>query len=565
MKNQLPAKPETGGKKAQGFCTPKTDKNPQKMCVPPRRVIPIIFLPGIMGSNLRLKQKRQDLMRKKNNIAWRPDNTSEAIGLLRKGTPEQRQMQLDPEWTEVDIYDPVNNPTGNSDETADQRHNLGFSRVRLEVGPDTPLLIDDPITAKPRKTKEQKAKERGWGEIFFGSYRDILEQCEERLNKITYVGKDISPWWLFEVMGKDPKIWQAVKEFGLKPITKEQLQSIAKGCWFPVHAMGYNWLQSNRQSGAVLAYRIKKLIGKYQKEGYECEKVILLTHSMGGLAARAVVHPDMGGLQDQVLGIVHGVMPAIGAAAAYKRMRCGFEETGLKIDPVPKVLGNYGPEVTAVLGNAPGGLELLPSKQYGNGWLQIKINEKVVKVLPEKGDPYDEIYKVKDKWYRLLIEEWINPARLPARGAKETALLLDKVKLFHDDIASTYHPLSFAHYGGDKERPSWESVAWNLRTTLKINDIDSLKILSDDRQGKINLTDSLTNNTYGVELSAPTGPGDQTVPLRSADHQLYSGKFSGIFRQTGYEHQDSYKNSAAITSTLYSLIRIIEAMKWSKS
>lgn len=31
----------------------------------------------------------------------------------------------------------------------------------------------------------------------------------------------------------------------------------------------------------------------------------------------------------------------------------------------------------------------------------------------------------------------------------------------------------------------------------------------------------------------------QTVPLHSAEAQLRSGQFKGIFRQTGYEHQAS--------------------------
>ncbi|WP_056440127.1 hypothetical protein [Massilia sp. Root335] len=38
--------------------------------------------------------------------------------------------------------------------------------------------------------------------------------------------------------------------------------------------------------------------------------------------------------------------------------------------------------------------------------------------------------------------------------------------------------------------------------------------------------------------------------------------FKGIFRQTGYEHQSSYKNSAAIASTLYSIVRIAQTATW---
>lgn len=68
------------------------------------------------------------------------------------------------------------------------------------------------------------------------------------------------------------------------------------------------------------------MIDEFNESGYECKQVIVVTHSMGGLVGRALIHPMYGNLQDKVAGIVHGVMPAIGAPAAYKRMRAGFED-----------------------------------------------------------------------------------------------------------------------------------------------------------------------------------------------------------------------------------------------
>ncbi len=63
-------------------------------------------------------------------------------------------------------------------------------------------------------------------------------------------------------------------------------------------------------------------------------------------------------------------------------------------------------------------------------------------------------------------------------------------------------------------------------------------------------------------LKSATAPGDQTVPVRSADHQLRSGKFKGIFRQPGYEHQSSYEDKDVIASTLYCIVRIAQQAKW---
>ena len=117
----LPVKPETGGKVAEGYSTPKADQLVQRMVIPPKRVLPIIFLPGIMGSNLRMNAERQALLKKSNNIAWRPEDKTESLALVFSSAA-RRQSQLDPDTTEVDSYDPITNPTGDTSETSYDRH-----------------------------------------------------------------------------------------------------------------------------------------------------------------------------------------------------------------------------------------------------------------------------------------------------------------------------------------------------------------------------------------------------------------------------------------------------------
>ena len=559
----LPINLDNGGRQAEGFCTPREDTLPQTMLIPPKRVLPIIFLPGIMGSNLRMSAERQRRLGKSNNIAWRPES-SITSGILGLAPPATRQLQLDPETTEVDIYDPLHNPTGDPNETADQRHD------NIKVSIDTPYLADDPATQQTnRRTKEQKARERGWGEVYFDSYRHLLEMCELRLNAaFSFGAKTMDPWWK-NIVGVAPKTWQANPQPPLAPLEEGQLRQAVKGCFFPVHAMGYNWLQSNAISAKLIAKRITALMEKYQSQGYQCEKVIIVTHSMGGLVGRALIHPQMGNLQDKVLGIVHGVMPATGAGAAYKRMRCGFEDSILNI--AAKVTGNTGPDVTAVLGNAQGGLELLPSQAYGNSWLQLRHKGRVLKSLPQNGDPYEEIYKLRGKWYGLLREEWLNPEFNDEAGFPKTARLLDQAKAFHNAIESTYHSLSYAHYGADPGHAAWHNVVWELEAWARVSDFEKLRIHSDSLQGVVRVVDPSAPPHPGATppgvlatLLPPCEPGDQTVPLHSADHQLLSGKFKGVFRQTGYEHQDSYKDEQALHSTLYSLVRIAQTMTWSK-
>jgi len=566
---KLPTKPEQyGGKISQGFITPIQEKTPQVHSVPPKRVLPIIFIPGIMGSNLRMKSDRQAELGKKSNIAWRPDNLFETVSMADDSAAE-RQMRFDPSKTELDIYDPASNVTGDANETSAMRNKYAhfssqYSGSWKQI--DGPLLQNDRPGSTNAKTRDQKARERGWGEVFFGSYESILSACEIRLNGV-FSERFKDPYLMRSIVNVNPLKWEAHPTPILKEIDEASLRSGVKGCWFPVHAMGYNWLKENKESGISTAKRIQRLIKSYRDQGYQCEKVILITHSMGGLVARAAIHPNMGNIGDQVLGVIHGVMPAIGAGTAYKRMRCGFEGDGT----ATKILGATGSHVTAVLGNSQGGLELLPSQAYGNGWLQVMHNGKIVRSFPQKSDPYNEIYKKTDKWYGLLREDWLNPANLPWVTLGNSFKLLDRAKAFHNQIAEIYHDQSYAHYGADTQGLAWHKVTWRIDGDLLENELDWLKIYRDDEKGILKLessTDlSITNankKNFTSVLLPPLDPGDQTVPTHSADAQLRSGRFKGIFRQTGYEHQASYSNEDVIAATIYCLYKIISTMKWSK-
>jgi len=566
---KLPVNPNRQqGKVAQGFVTPKQDKLPQVHAIPPRRVLPIIFIPGIMGSNLRMSAERQTRLLKKNNIAWRPDNLGVTFP-QRNDDPVQRQLRLDPATTEVDIYDPDNNPTGDAKESADIRHEDvtvpfgygGYAQL------DGPMLQSDSPRSPNARTKEQKARARGWGEVYYSSYDDILASCEASLNG-AFSNGSMNIYLRKHVAGIAPSTWQAHPTLPLKELDEKTMRDTVKGCWFPVHAMGYNWLRGNGESAVTLSKRIIALIDKYKEQGFQCEKVILVTHSMGGLVARAIIHPKIGNLNDKVLGIVHGVMPAIGAGAAYKRMRAGFEGTSVSA----KVLGHVGDRVTAVLGNSQGGLELLPSEAYGNNWLQVMQNGLTIKSLPERGDPYEEIYKLRGPWFGLLQEAWINPAELKVPGIKNTCGLLDLAKDFHRLIATTYHAQSYAHYGADAERAAWHRVVWEVDKKAKVGRVDKLKIVTDNAKGEMTMIDPTTAShgpdgarPFTVKLLDAADPGDQTVPVHSADAQFRSKQFKGIFRQTGYEHQSSYSDSAVIDATLYSLFQIASTMTWSTS
>jgi pimeloyl-ACP methyl ester carboxylesterase len=573
----LPAQQNNAAvRKAEGFATPKQDKSPQCARFLPMRVLPIIFLPGIMGSNLRMSAERQAEMRKGDNIAWRPDSLGPTnITNAATETPSDRQLRLDPLQTTVDIYDPM----GPSDASGDGRN----GNVELGKNFRSPLLTNDTPTAPNRRTAAQKARARGWGEVFFKSYGELLQHLESRLNITFFDGKVRQEWR--DVIGVDPRVWGADPSLPQQALTEDELKKVASKCWFAVYAFGYNWLQSNGDSAKIIAKRINRVIDELNQSGYDCNQVIIVTHSMGGLVGKALVHPSYGNLQDKVLGIVHGVMPAIGAPAAYKRMRAGFEDPGMMRGTTEsigaKVAGNYGDEVTAVLANAQGGLQLLPSESYGNGWLRVMHNGRELDAWPKKNDPYNEIYKVRGKWYSLFREEWINPSGLTEKQGggtfARTCNYLDRVKNFHQTIAQAYHPNTYAHYGADKARKSFGEVIWEI--DKKCSDTTGWRdwpIIRDTKQGELELVPSGTTECkktlypYVEETPSPiqacilppSAPGDQTVPAVSADHQLRSGKLKGVFRQSGYEHQSSYSDPRAIAATLYSIVRIALEATW---
>jgi hypothetical protein len=97
---------------------------------------------------------------------------------------------------------------------------------------------------------------------------------------------------------------------------------------------------------------------------------------MGGVLARALIHPNYGNLLNdetvKVLGIYHSAMPTLGAAAAYRRTRFGFlEKEGTTAEYFAEIIAIDGQHATAILANTPGPLELMPATGYGKNWLKV--------------------------------------------------------------------------------------------------------------------------------------------------------------------------------------------------
>ncbi len=574
---------------------------------PPRerrhaRIVPIVFLPGIMGSNLRISRERQHELGLQDNRGWRPDDLglTTLLGLSRFGsflknaTPRQRQLHFDPQSTEVDRYDGTDDPAHfDASPGDDRRHDNLPSSLEVE-----PLVARRPAGDAARfdlawsagqrdATARRKARLRGWSEVYWKTYGPVLAGLEDCMNNIRSgcggagagaarprldgrwlpldsrragfgLGglRDIGP------VGVPPARWGRLRRGPARPLAADEVLQLGDAI-YPVHAMGYNWLRPTADSAREVAARIQALVRSYAAQGAaqgaSCEHVLLLTHSMGGLLARSLTDPRMGGLPESMLGgVVFTVMPTFGAATAYKRMRAGMSGEGglLECLVVNRVLGASARQSLPVVANASGPLELFPAADYGDDWLKVRwtdhqgrVQQRVLDVQRAIGDC--------DCWWRALHPEWINPANQPADRSsfRAAARRLQQAALWHEDLAQAEPlPNSHALYGCDRRRPAWGEVVWVAGQPLPAQvdpDPATWTLLHDDALGGVRVA------SHGVEfelrIAGPADAGDGTVPAeRSAAKAAVQ---HALWQQQGYDHQDCFTDDATLAATLWGLVR----------
>ena len=510
------------------------DNSVAKMDMVPDRIIPVIFVPGVMGSNLKG-------IGRATGTSWTLNSTASMLPWLSRG-PEARKTALTPSTMIVD--DEGKLPSGTS---------------------QTP----------------EELKRRGWGEVGAMSYSEFLVWLENALNDFDQAKDGLRA----SLIGKSLSVLT-----GEAALTRDEV-ALSYRYRFPVHACGYNWLDSNAKSGERLGKRIDEVIARYRSEKRKCEKVIVVTHSMGGLVARHC--SEVLGYRDKIFGVVHGVMPAIGAAAVYRRFKAGTEGPAA----ASKVLGENAAEMTAVLSSAPGPMQLLPTPEYGNGWLKVRDGGNVVS-LPQQGDPYGEIYTVRGKWWSMCEDRLINPLNKEADPKKRQAqvdadwtdylkFMERDVKGFHTDIKQRYHATTFAFFGKSDKHKAYGTVKWDRDTRLdhararanmpvpKMREI----MAADDtpwRGSGATTPDLLGKNRYpafgegdtrhteSFRISDPDEPGDGTVPHRSG---IAPQAHCRSMQQVEVEHEPAYKhgngkdNERACMFTLRAIVQIAQSVQ----
>ncbi|ENX18134.1 hypothetical protein F895_00203 [Acinetobacter sp. CIP 64.2] len=474
--------------------TPTKTETLCKVTLPAKYVVPIIFIPGIMGSNLKNKGDGR-------HVWYPPNGTREGLAAASAGEQRDartRQMELNPETT--------------------------------IVGQDG--YIDEDAIEDIDHFDRAKAIRRGWGSVWWEGYSKILIYLERYLNhelvKQKTTTKDLNDpdhfagtkeWKKIVATGSksflgmgssdESKLEDIKEDWGpinqeIELLTKELHGKLANYS-FPVFAIGYNWLQSNDDSAKYVAHMMQNYVKAQIKKEFpkqEFKKFIIVTHSMGGLVTRALIQESS--VKDDILGVMHGVMPASGAPTVYQRICRGWEGgevvdgwiAKIKANKSAQVFGATSERLMPVLANSPGALQLLP---FGNflqhkaqdgsqtkTWLTLRARNRsgeIVTARLPKDDPYSDIYTRTDTWWSMINEGFIDPAGiLEAQLDQESGLgIVDfylrnvkKVQDFHSKIADSYHPNTYAHYGRDEKHLAYNEVLWSTEQVLPIDTEDDL-------------------------------------------------------------------------------------------
>lgn len=544
-----------GGSSCASTTTPCSFNVRGLVLKPAGSVVPVIVVPGIMGTNLRAKVKPLSDAERNEQVspgepAWRPPNTS--VGGAYDSTdwkdlpPIERQQLFDPETLEVDPGGPVHLPHGNG---------------RLHVHP-------------------LECRKRWWGEVHADSYGTLLCTLRTHLNS-TFLRdgpgetRRIADHWE-EVIACDPKRWGMRR---MRPLTEAELERHARH-HYPVYAYGYNFFNCCSEAAERLEQRILDIIASWKELNRRCDQVILVTHSMGGLVARACAKR----IPDKIAGVIHGVMPALGAPAAYRRIACGtegFSPSNSSLENftagrAAKLLGSTTEKTTPVLATSPGALELLPNHLYPGPWLHARVITKTGPSGPPStfdclnlpsgaiSNPYD-LYRDVTSWYRLIDPALADPAGKYAKvpDGVQTAIdeAIDTAERFHKALGTYYHPTTYAFYADDPGMLSFGQVRWSARSA---GGTGVAITVANAAQGQFVRRTEAGGRRVSIEGKVELHfepdhqdtSGDGTVPRQSGAGP--AGQVRQVFQMRGFGHQGAYSQADVLLLTLRLIVKIVQ-------
>jgi len=278
------------GPKAKPAC-----REPKDVSIP---VIPIIFLPGIMGSNLRVKPSAVAEVKEKfeqegrgkdfTNKAWTPPSVE--YSKLKTGASLFQEavaggVQMAKRWNPPSVLGAtvkaattlMQKTVGANCEAvrvAKTWEGYGPKLRQVLLNPETVEVDDQGFLPKfvpgfseiDGSPAMEEARARGWGTVHWDSYWKLLRFLEHNLNgDPPYDQGNIQHrrWRVESLLG--PGFHHDFIQ-GVIPTEMEVEKALSHR--FPVHAMGYNWAQSSLKSAREILDQIELCIQSYQGQGY---------------------------------------------------------------------------------------------------------------------------------------------------------------------------------------------------------------------------------------------------------------------------------------------------------
>jgi pimeloyl-ACP methyl ester carboxylesterase len=314
------------------------------------------------------------------------------------------------------------------------------------------------------------------------------------------------------------------------PLITDLVSSLPQAT-LPVYALGYDWRKSNDESGKVIAQRVTDIL-----TSLNAKKAILVTHSMGGLVARAALR-YVPGFEAKVLGVVHCVQPVLGAAKNYANFVRGPHESGGVGFGLNQILGPWAWQFLANMTTMAGPVQLLPNNDYrlpSSGavaqppadltqpvsvteWLQAYGDDGQWGFSADVFDVYRGygIPGVVQRWQPKMLPHFFGPAWGNMMDRMDDLLLT--AKGFHDQLKGYQHPLT-------KTLVSQVDPATELGT------------ISFTHEGLLG-----TSTSYGQF----SGPGDGTVPYMSQSALPGTPGWPDPVTRVDGLHSDIFKIDAA--------------------
>lgn len=210
----------------------------------------------------------------------------------------------------------------------------------------------------------------------------------------------------------------------------------------PVYAIGYDWRQNNKHSGAAIMTRIAEIL-----DIESAERFILISHSMGGLATRAGLKNNSE-VAGKLLGVCHIAQPVTGAAVAARRMFTGATFGGDGV-AMMALLGTNRKKFSTIASSLPGAIQLLPTQDFtdtGGGWWYTYRTFEEPNVQKQWKDEAWKLYKQPQSPPGLIAPAG-TPGALDPVPMREMERRIDEAATFHRDLKLYKHDNTWTFFG----------------------------------------------------------------------------------------------------------------------